>query len=135
MTSARHAELFPDLGDDTRMRHIVALIVKYLFLLAINAVVLTSVTDATFGQAAVVALVMTVLLYLLGDLFVLPTMGNMSAVIADSGLALVIAWLAPVYTMISGVTFGQALVIGLLVGVAEYFFHSYLRQAVFTGRS
>lgn len=115
------------------MRHLVALIIKYVFLLAINAIVLTSVTDATFGQAAVVALVMTVLLYLLGDLFVLPTMGNMSAVIGDAGLALVIAWLAPAYTMISSVTFGQALVIAILVGVAEHFFHGYLRQTVLAG--
>lgn len=114
------------------MRHVVALVIKYVFLLAINAIVLTSVTDATFGQAAAVALVMTVLLYLLGDLFILPNLGNMSAVIADSGLALVIAWLAPIFTAITSVTFGQALVIALLVGVAERFFHMYLRQSVLT---
>lgn len=114
------------------MRHITALVIKYIFLLVINAIVLTSVTDAAFGQAATVALVMTVLLYLMGDLFVLPTMGNTTAVIADSGLALVIAWLAPIYTAISSVTFGQAVVIALLVGVAEYFFHGYMKQAVLT---
>lgn len=99
----------------------------------INALVLTSVTDATFGQAAGVALVMTILLYVLGDLFVLPNWGNMTAVVADSGVALLVAWLAPVYTAIERVTFGQALVIALLVGMAEYFFHAYVKRTVLTG--
>ncbi|HEX6970793.1 MAG TPA: DUF2512 family protein [Limnochordia bacterium] len=112
------------------MRHVWAFLLKLAFTEAIAIVVLSGLARFPVGQSFMVGLVTAVLLYILGDLVVLPNLGNTSATIADAGVAFLIGWLAPMYTTIERVAPLTALVFGVAVGIAEYYFHSFLRRSV-----
>ncbi|MDQ7795067.1 MAG: DUF2512 family protein [bacterium] len=116
-----------------RLKHLPAVLIKLAVLLAISHVVLVPWAGATRGQATGVALFMTVILYLLGDLVILPAVGASQAAVVDGGLALVLAWLAPAYAGTPPVGAGTALVLGTMVGIAEYLFHGFFLQVGLRG--
>lgn len=71
--------------------------------------------------------VMSVVTFLLGDLFILPRFGNLSAIVADFLLAYVVLWFGPL--LIDGVdaarpyTFEGALLVSALVAASEWLVH------------
>lgn len=115
------------------MKHIRALLIKLVFIEALTLAILLPAARVSTGQALAVGLVSTALLYLTGDLIILPLLGNLAATIADFGLATLIVWFSPLYTGARSVTLGTALMLAAAIGVAEYFFHRYLRQNVLPG--
>lgn len=117
------------------MKHLPAVLIKLAFIVAISYAVLVPWVGATPAQALGVGVFITVILYLIGDLVLLPAMGNAPAAAIDAGKALVLAWLAPVLAGVPGVTLGQALVLGLMVGTTEFlFFHALLLREGVPGR-
>lgn len=112
------------------MKHLTALLIKWAYIEAIVLAVLIPTTDAGAGQATVVALATTLLLYAAGDLMVLPTLGNISAVMGDAGLALLTVWAAPLYSGVMEVGFVTALTIAAIIAAVEYIFHQYLLNTV-----
>jgi hypothetical protein len=76
-----------------------------------------------------VALVGTVVNYLVGDLLVLPSLGNIIASIGDGAMgalaAYIISQLAPAFRVSSTSLF----LFGVLIAIGEYFFHQYLRSS------
>lgn len=115
------------------MKHVGALLIKLLILEVVATLLLVPLTDASLGEAWLVGLVTTLLLYVIGDLMVLPAMGNTAAVLGDAGIALLAVWLAPAYTGIESVSFWTALVTAAVIGLVESFFHTYIRRAVLPG--
>lgn len=111
------------------MRHVTALLIKWAYIEAVALAVLVPMTGATFGQATLVALATTLLLYAAGDLMVLPALGNMSAVVGDFGLALLTVWGAPFYAGVA-VGFGSALAAAAIIAAIEYLFHQYVLSSV-----
>lgn len=103
-----------------------AMIVKFLLTLAAAFIAFQMFDNNSFGWVLGVSLLGTILNYLIGDLYILPNLGNLSASIADGGLAAITAWLMG--TMVRGNNVGTSslLIFGLLVAIAEYFFHRYL---------
>lgn len=116
-----------------KVKHFPALIIKYIFVAIATSLVLTGVLGFESGLSLWVALVLTLALYLLGDLIILPSFGNITATIADSGVALLLTWLAPLYSRIDSVPFISALSVAVLIGIAEFFFHNYLQRSVLPG--
>lgn len=114
------------------MKHLPALLVKLAFVLVLTAVVLMPMEGATFSQVIGVSLVLTLALYAVGDMVILPAWGNMAAVIADAVVTLFVVWLAPYYTGLARVSFLSAVATAVLIGIAEYFFHNWL-QSVLAG--
>lgn len=80
----------------------------------------------SFGWVLGVGLLGTILNYLIGDLYVLPNFGNLAASIADGVLAALTAYLMGIMSRGNNTGISSLLVFGLLVAVAEYFFHRYL---------
>lgn len=115
------------------MKHVTALIYKWIFTVVILMVVLTWMERVTFGQAFFLSLVVTGALYVSGDLFVLPLFGNVSATLADAAVAYLLIRFAPAYSSLKSVNPGPAVVATLFIGVAEYFFHRYLVRKVLPG--
>lgn len=109
------------------MNHITSLVIKYIYTAAISAILLTFliVPSITLGASLGIALALTLALYFLGDQYILPRFGNLPTVIFDFVLAAVIISLANLF-MVQTVTFGAAVVTGIVIAAAEWVFHQYV---------
>ncbi|MFE4764580.1 YndM family protein [Bacillus mycoides] len=115
------------------MKHLVALLIKYTAISAVLLMILGIFQGISTPRILFISLLITGLAYLIGDLFILPKYGNMVATIADFGLSFVGIWtlthlLTNIYlTRNIG---ASAFFAALLIGVAEIFFHIYMKKVV-----
>ncbi|MDD4238439.1 MAG: DUF2512 family protein [Desulfotomaculaceae bacterium] len=108
-------------------RHATALLIKLIMVAIISVVLLPLFSRITAVQALGIAVVLTLVAYLVGDLWILHRYGNISATIADVVLAALVIGLADQmlnYTMTITVT-GWVVVLAL-IGFGEWFFHKYM---------
>ncbi|KAA9004902.1 DUF2512 family protein [Paenibacillus spiritus] len=82
-------------------------------------------SDATFMEALLTALVIGVVAYIVGDLLVLPRTNNPIATAVDAVLVFAALWIAA-DAMDWTLSIGEILSITVLAGVFEYFFHIWL---------
>jgi len=114
-----------------------ALIVKFVitfFAAAIAFMLLrnsgfTTTGNATWLWILIVGILATAANYFLGDLYVLPRYGNVVASIVDGIAAALVAYIIALIATPFDTTFASLTIFALLVAVAEYFFHRYLKQA------
>ncbi len=114
-----------------------ALLVKFVitfFAAAIAFMLLGSPGMTTAGSATwlwifIIGILATAANYLLGDLYVLPKYGNIVASIGDGITAALVAYIIALITAAFDTTFASLAIFALLVAVAEYFFHRYLKQS------
>lgn len=102
---------------------------KFIFKWALNGVIvvifLTYYANMSYLTAALAATVLTIIAYLIGDVYILPRTGDVVAAIADAVLALV-------YLIVAAIlfdwrlNFGEAAVIAAVLGFAEYFYHRFV---------
>jgi hypothetical protein len=112
------------------MEHVRALILKVLMIGVITVLVLSLFRGIRPADSISIAIVITVVAYVLGDLLILPAYGNTAASISDGIIAFLITWLTPFVATNIPVTIGNALAVGILVGAAEWFFHKYVARNV-----
>ncbi|MGE5528772.1 MAG: DUF2512 family protein [Patescibacteria group bacterium] len=105
------------------MRHWVNLLVKFLVTTAVIWLVGASAGRMTFGNAVLSGAVVTVILYFLWDLFLLPAIGTLATAIADGVTAGVILWIMSRLMTRFDITLGGLAAIGIVLAVAEYFLH------------
>ncbi|MGE5557817.1 MAG: DUF2512 family protein [Bacillota bacterium] len=106
-----------------------ALVIKFL-MTSIASYVAFRVTDNNgLTWILSVALAATVLNYLLGDLLILGTLGNLAATVADGVLAAFTAYLGAAVSPGNDVTSTSLLVFAVLVALGEYLFHTYLSHS------
>lgn len=102
---------------------------KLLAKLAVHGIMITSLlvllSDASLVGALFTALGIWITAYAIGDLLILPSMGNKVATLADAGLVFLMLWLiggAAGWTL----SFTDMLMITVLAAIFEYFFHIWL---------
>lgn len=105
------------------MKHVKALVVKAIMIWAILWVVLTGLYGVSFMDSTIVGVIIVVMIYVLGDLLILRKVGNIAATIADAGSAAVILALS-IFMNDTVDIWMKVLIPALLIGVAEWFFHS-----------
>ncbi|MRX71622.1 DUF2512 family protein [Bacillus lacus] len=110
------------------MNHGKALAIKALLVLPVLLIVLTGIYDVPIGSTILLGVVLIVAAYLLGDMMVLPKMGNVAATIADFGLAFLVLWIG---LSMMGVEQGgngalPALIASILLAAGEWFYHKWL---------
>lgn len=115
------------------LQHVRNILIKYLFTAIVTTAVLTGFYGHPVTTSFRIALIITLALYVSGDLTVLPVMGNFIATVADSGSALVLAYVAPYYSTLDAAPFGAAVAIAVLLAACEYFFHGYLQHDTLPG--
>jgi hypothetical protein len=101
------------------------LIVKLLVHGVMITALLVALSDATIGAALMAALGIGIVAYLLGDLLILPKTNNIIATVSDAVLVFLMLWVIG-ETAGWTLSFGDMLIITLLAGVFEYFFHIWL---------
>ncbi|KUH41992.1 hypothetical protein M2E15_2084 [Bacillus mycoides] len=118
------------------MKHIVALLIKYTAISAVLLMILGIFQGISIPRILFISLIITGASYLIGDLFILPKYGNMVATIADLGLSFVGIW-ALTYLLadieLARNIGASAFFAALLIGVAEIFFHIYMKKVVLHG--
>ncbi|MEK4916140.1 YndM family protein [Bacillus sp. FSL E2-8887] len=115
------------------MKHIVALLIKYTAISAVLLMILGIFQGISIPRILFISLLITGLSYLIGDLFILPKYGNMVATIADFGLSFVGVWALTYFLTNINLTRNigaSAFFAALLIGVAEIFFHIYMKKVV-----
>lgn len=108
------------------MGHLKTLSVKMILQLPVLFLILTLIGDLRWTSALLAALVFTVLAYVLGDLFVLPSTGNILAAAMDSAL-----FFGLLYFLFREVGMASILVGAVGVFIVEAFiYHPYLDRLV-----
>lgn len=115
--------------EEFNMVHVKALAIKGIMTLIVLYLVLGLGFNFTFGDTLLMTIVLGVISYLLGDLYVLPKWNNMIATVADFGLAFLVVWLMgmPLSMGLSpGMLALAALFAAIVMAIGEYFFHFYM---------
>ncbi|MCU9613573.1 YndM family protein [Caldibacillus lycopersici] len=113
------------------MKHLRALLYKFVMILAVLSIILGFVYGVSFGEILTISLILTIAAYVIGDLFVLPKAGNLTATIADFGLAFFGIWLLGSMFIDETIRLGVASFLSaVLITVGEIFFHAYLVRSV-----
>lgn len=115
------------------MNRSVNLLIKYIYTAVITSVLLTYLLIPSISLVAslIVAAFVTLASYFVGDLYVLPRVGSLGAVIVKFALAAAIFGLSNLF-MSEVVTFSMAVVTAAVIAAAEWFSHRYLTMDVDT---
>ncbi len=105
-----------------------ALLVKLIITFAAAWVAFTLVDGNTMGWALWVATLGTIINYVVGDLLVLPSLGNVIASVGDGLMAAIIAYAIDAFSVNFATSFTSLLIFAIIVTVAEFFFHMYLKN-------
>jgi len=109
------------------MKHVRALIIKFLMVTLMLFIVLGLFYGVDFGEILTISLILTVGAYLIGDLFILPRFGNVAATVADFGLAFLGIWIIGDAIIDENIPLTTAaLFSSVLIGIGEWFFHKYV---------
>ncbi|KMT21935.1 DUF2512 family protein [Clostridium cylindrosporum] len=103
-----------------------ALLIKFVITLVVTWIAFSLLGASTFTSILIVSIVATLISYVIGDLIVLRSFGNTIASIGDGFLAMFTAYLIGLFTYGFRATGTGYIVFGVIIAVAEYFFHKYL---------
>ncbi|WCK52685.1 YndM family protein [Aneurinibacillus sp. Ricciae_BoGa-3] len=112
------------------MKHIQALLMKFVMATVVLYIVDGLIYGDTFGNVLTMGVILTVVAYLLGDLFVLPKSGNMMATASDFILAFIAVWAMGRWLGGPGQYIVPALISAIVIATGEWFFHRYLEKKV-----
>lgn len=116
------------------MKHVYALLIKFVAIAIVLEIILGMLTNLYFMEILYVALAVTLVAYVIGDLLILPISNNTVATLADAGLTVFIIYIFNFVWINSIITFTTALIAGVLVGLTEWIFHKYVYNHVFPDR-
>lgn len=108
------------------MNHMKSLLIKFVSSLALLYIILGVIYEMDFGNVFLITLVLGVLSYIIGDLFILPRTNNTIATLADFGLALMVIWLLSENLAYGENIFRMSLIAAIGIALFESFFHRYL---------
>ncbi|WP_179107337.1 YndM family protein [Sediminibacillus massiliensis] len=113
------------------MDHIKALAIKFVAVAVVLYSILGIFYTATLGEIFMISLLVTGVAYVVGDLFILPRFGNLTATIADFGLSFVAVWFLSAMLIEGDFAFlSAALFSALFITAIESLFHMYMQRHV-----
>ena len=112
------------------MKHIIAFVVKYVMVTVILEIILGIFTNLSIAEILTVALTVTVVTYLFGDLLILSLFNNTIAAVSDAGLSWLIIYLFNYPWPIRNIPLLSALSAAVIIGIGEVFFHMYMEKNI-----
>lgn len=116
------------------MKHIYALLIKFIMVTVVLEIVLSLMTNLTFTEILNISIAVTLIAYAIGDLYILSSSNNTIATVADFVLTLVTIYLSNYILNIREISFTDAFVSALVLGIGEWIFHKYIARNVFPDR-
>ncbi|WP_050183981.1 DUF2512 family protein [Domibacillus robiginosus] len=128
------------------MEHVKALLIKFVMIAVLLSIILTGIYNGEFSDTLLLSVVLTVVAYVLGDLFVFYRSGsdykypadhthfqrNFTATICDAVLTFFVVWLMGRSLFINdGDVLVASFVSAIAIAAGEWFFHKYLDRHVF----
>ncbi|MGI6558080.1 MAG: DUF2512 family protein [Limnochordia bacterium] len=111
------------------MKHLAALGIKYVMTFVVLLAFMSLGGSAPLATRAGLALALVVVNYLIGDLVILPAYGNTVGVAVDGALSAVMLYGLQFITRAT-LLFPAPSSSGLLIGLAEHFFHRFVKEAI-----
>lgn len=108
------------------MKNTVNIIIKLAFIYLVLFLMIPIFGKSTWTQTMITGLILTVLAYIIGDLWLLPKFGNLVAVLADFGIVALVVWLMMKGLPQFDLTATGVWVIALVLALGEWVFHRYL---------
>lgn len=115
------------------MRHLKGIALKLIATIPLLYVILGVLYDMSFRNVLLISLVLGIVSYIIGDLFILPKTNNLIATAADFGLALLVIWFMSENLAYGDNIFTMSLIAALGVTLFELLFHMYMANNVLNG--
>lgn len=110
--------------------YIKSLLIKLIMTIVVLWVVLGWVYGVSFTDVLITSVILTGVAFI-GDVYILPRIGNVFTSIADFGLALVVIWLVGSYLFEQPIPlWSAAFLSALLIMMGELFFHRYIESNI-----
>ncbi|MBE6066579.1 MAG: DUF2512 family protein [Clostridium lundense] len=113
------------------MKHVIALIIKFIMIAAVLEIILSMLTNFNFVRILYISLIVTLSAYIVGDLLILSATNNTIATIADVGLAAFVLYMFNFFWIPRQISLLDALICAAVIGIGEWFFHHYIKNNVF----
>lgn len=112
------------------MKHVSALLIKFVMIAVVLSIVLGIMTDLSFGNILTLSVAVTVIAYVIGDLLILSFANNTVTTIIDIGIAFLAVYLYNILIDVDLISGWDALVAAVIIGVGEWFFHKYVARRI-----
>ncbi|HEX2945631.1 MAG TPA: DUF2512 family protein [Clostridia bacterium] len=112
------------------MKHIGALVLKFIMVSVVLTIFLLALTNLKFGSIFTISLTITVLSYFIGDLAILPRTDNTIATVADVCLSLVTLLMFNLIYTDAVIPFFTAIITSIGIGAGEWLFHKFFARSV-----
>ncbi|MFS0690248.1 DUF2512 family protein [Sporosarcina sp. 179-K 8C2 HS] len=112
------------MNEETNVNHGRSLLIKAILIFPVLWIVLTVFNGVSFWHSTILGIALLLISYL-GDLMILPRVGNMTATIGDLALSFIVLW-GGLNLLGYSEAMGEAFLAGAILAVGEYFFHSWL---------
>ncbi|MBU9713942.1 YndM family protein [Evansella tamaricis] len=113
------------------MTHLKALSIKFVIFFTVGLIILGGIYQVTLGDIFMISLLLTITAYLMGDLVLLPKMGNTAALFSDFGLSYFGMIIFGVIFIEQATALGiSAFLMAILVTLGEVYFHSFMYSHV-----
>lgn len=112
------------------MKHIGAILLKYVMIAIILEVVLGLLTDNSFTDILVISAAVTVVSYLVGDLLILAKSNNPIATIFNGAVTLIILLLFNYARGYDYIPFTTALLATVVIEVGDAVFHRFVEKSI-----
>jgi hypothetical protein len=112
------------------VKHLVALGIKFIILSIPLFILWPLLGSAAFLTRLILGLSLTLITYVINDLVFLPQIGSLSTSIIDGILVALVVFIGQFFTRNMEISFIAAIVLGILIGLGEWYFHKFVKSAV-----
>ncbi|MFL0507309.1 DUF2512 family protein [Ureibacillus sp. 179-F W5.1 NHS] len=113
------------------MKHTKAFFIKLVMTIGVLFIVLSLFFGVSFADILIIGLILTIVAFI-GDLFILPRIGGVSATGADLVLAFLVIWALGSFLFDPDISaFSAALLASLFIAGGEFYYHKYLIDHLF----
>lgn len=117
------------------MEHLKALGIKMIIVTILTFSLFGVFYHVSLGRLFLISLIITGATYLVGDLLLLPRIGNLFATITDFGLAFLLYWgIGNILIEVSVPIVLASLAASFFFAISESLFHAYMDEQVFNSR-
>lgn len=123
VSSHQNRAILREKDGDELMRHVIAFSIKFLSTLIVLGIILGLFFNYSILDVLTISIVISAVGYLLGDLFLYRRSNNLTATIADFGMAFLVVWFMSMNLTYEDDLLSVSLLVAAGVTVYEYFYH------------
>ncbi|WP_240376739.1 DUF2512 family protein [Bacillus piscicola] len=113
------------------MNHIAALSLKATIIFFALSIVLSLFNGYAIWNTLGLALIITAVAYVVGDLLILRLSNNTLSTVLDIGMCTLLIWLVGPLILNQPVSFLVAFLASIAIGAGEWLFHKYVTRTIF----